>query len=236
MGVIMILTDRQIREACEKGDIVIEPFDDEQIEPATYDLRVGDQGATTSAKRRINIKETGSLVLAPGDFGVVTVLEEIRLGLQYAARFGLRSKYARKGLIATTGPQIDPGYHGRLVVGLTNLTPRSVPLTHQDDFVSVEFHRLEEPVTKPYDGPYQGKVRLDPEDIEMVLETEAMALSDVMNMLRSLSENVGVLSRELSTLRTDLAALAGEFRAYKWAVPIIVAFGIAIMSIIAVLK
>lgn len=69
----MILTDRQIREVCHKGDIVIKPFDEGQIEPATYDFRVGEKGASTSTKKIVNIKETGYLSLAPGDFGVVTV-------------------------------------------------------------------------------------------------------------------------------------------------------------------
>ena len=108
----MILTDRQIREACEADEITIDPFDDGQVQATTYDLRVGGQGATTSTKKLIDIKKEGYLSIAPGDFGVVMVFEKIALGPQYVARFGLRSKYARKGLIATTGPQIDPGYRG----------------------------------------------------------------------------------------------------------------------------
>ena len=225
----MLLTDRQIREACDNGDIVIEPFDENQIQAATYDLRIGENGATTSTKKIINLRETGSLLLEPGDFGVIAVLEVITLGPQYAARFGLRSKYARKGLIATTGPQIDPGFHGRLMVGVTNLTPRTVALPYKDDFVSVEFHQLEEPVLKPYDGPFQGKLDLGPEEIEMITESEGMALSEVLTTLRSLSQNVAALAQDVSTLTS-------EFRGYKWAVPVIVAIGIAAMSIIVAIK
>lgn len=225
----MILTDRQIREAYDKGDIVIEPFDENQIRSATYNLRVGDEGATTTTKRRVSIKEIGSFLLTPGDFGIVTVLEEIRIGPQYAARFGLLEKYSRKGLIAATGSQIDPGFQGRLTVGLTNLTPRSVSLSYKESFVSVEFHRLGEPVSKPYSGPYQNNTKLRPEDIGMVMESEAMALSDIMTALRSLSENV-------STLSIDLTALAAEFRTYKWIVPVTVAIGIAAMSAIVAIK
>jgi dCTP deaminase len=154
----MILTDRQIREAIAKRDIVIEPFDDCQVQAATYDLRVGEQGATTSSKKKVNIKQDGYILVAPGDFAVVTALEEIKLGAQYAARFGLRSKYARKGIIATTGPQIDPGFHGRLIVGMTNLTPKPVSFPYKDDLLSVEFHRLEEPAQQSYSGPYQGSM------------------------------------------------------------------------------
>ncbi len=225
----MILTDRRIRETCEAGDIVIDPFDADQVQSATYDLRVGGQGATASAKKLVNIKEEGYLSLAPGDFGVITVFEEIKLDAQHVARFGLRSKYARKGLIATTGPQIDPGFRGRLIIGITNLTPKSVSLPYKDDFVSVEFHKLEEPVTKPYDGPYQDRLELGPEEIEFITESEGMALSEVMTTLRSLSQNVG-------TLATDIAQLTAEVRAFKWNVPIIIALGLGIIGAIVALK
>ena len=80
------------------------------------DVRVGAQGATTSTKKLHDLVAAGYLAIEPADFAVVTIHEEIGLGPQLAGRFGLRSKYARKGLIATTGPQIDPGYRGRLVL------------------------------------------------------------------------------------------------------------------------
>jgi len=225
----MILTDQQIRQAVEDGDIVIKPFDDKQVQPATYDLRVGEYGATTSTKKKVNVREDGYLLLEPGDFGVITVLEEIRLSPQHTARFGLRSKYARKGLIATTGPQIDPGYEGRLIIGVTNLTPRPVSLPYMDDFVSVEFHRLEEPVKEPYSGPYQGKTDIGPEELEFIAESEGMALSEMLTTLRSLSENVGKFT-------DDFANLTSEFRSFKWTVSFIVVFGITVIGIIVGLK
>lgn len=218
----MILTNDQILDAYRKQNILINPFDEKQIQGATYDLRVGDKGATTSSKKLINIRENGYLTLEPGDFGIIIVFEELRIGPQYAARFGLRSKYARKGLIATTGPQIDPGYHGRLILGLTNLTPRPVTLAYKDDLVSVEFHQLDQPSTKPYDGPYQDKMDLGPEEIEFITETEGMALSEVLTTLRSLSQNVAMLSSEVRTLR--------------WAIPVITALGFAITAVIVAIK
>ena len=150
------------------------------------------------------------------------MLERLRLSAQHVGRFGLRSKYARKGLIATTGPQIDPGYDGRLILGLTNLTPKAVALPYKDDLVSVEFHRLETPSTKPYSGPYQKKYELDPEDIESIVEAEAMTLSEVLTTLTSLSRNVGDLTNDVKTM--------------KWIIPIIVALGITVIGIIVACK
>ncbi len=51
------LTGGQIREATESGDILIEPFLEERLEPATYDLRVGKQGATADATTRAELKK-----------------------------------------------------------------------------------------------------------------------------------------------------------------------------------
>ena len=218
----MILTDSQIKATYRAGDIVIDPFDENQVQAASYDLRVGAQGATTSTKKLVNIKEQGYLLLNPGDFGILTVFEEIKLGPQYAGRFGLRSKYARKGLIATTGPQIDPGYRGRLIVGITNLTPRAVSLPYKDAFVSGEFHRLEEPSTSPYEGPYQGKLELGPEEIETITENEGMALSEVLTTLRSLTQDVHLLS--------------GEGKSLSKIIPAIIGIGMAVIGVIVALK
>jgi dCTP deaminase len=225
----MILTDRQITEARARGDITIEPFDEKQIQPASYDLRVGDQGITTSSKKKVDIKAEGYLLVHPGDFAVVVAHEEIRLGTQYTARFGIRSKYARRGLVATTGLQIDPGYHGRLIVGITNLTPKAITLPHLDDFLSVEFHHLSEPAQHPYSGPYQGRVDLGPEEIEFITESEGMALSEVLNTLRSLSANVG-------TLTVDVTALTTEMKHYKWVIPVLLVIGMAVIGTIVAIK
>jgi len=55
----MILSDTNIKEAQQKGEIEIKPFEENQVEPATYDFRVGKWGATTSSKRKINIEDMG---------------------------------------------------------------------------------------------------------------------------------------------------------------------------------
>lgn len=221
----MILNNRQIIEAVNDGAIIIDPFDEKQVQAASYDLRVGNQGAAASTKKLTNIQEEGYLLLKPGDFAVVIVLETIHLNAQHVGRFGLRSKYARKGLIATTGPQIDPGYEGRLIIGLTNPTPNSITLSYKDDFLTAEFHKLEEPSTKPYTGKYQGKTELRPEDIEMIVETESMSIPEILTTLNSLSQNVG-------SLATDVKILTSDMKSFRWTIGI----GIAVVGIIVTLS
>ncbi|HMI20819.1 MAG TPA: hypothetical protein VK533_14885 [Sphingomonas sp.] len=229
----MILTDSDIKAALDAGEIVIaapgEGYDPGQIQPASIDLRVGDEGATTKHKARTNIKEKGLIVLEPGDFGVICILEHVKLGPQFVGRIGLRSKYARKGLIATTGPQIDPGFEGSIKVGLANLTPRDVPLAHRDDILTLEIHRLEKPVDRPYCGPYQGKYGLSTEDLDTIAEGDGMAFSEVLTTLRSLSSNVGDLSSKMSDL-------AGQMKAQQWMIPLIITIALSVMAVIVALK
>lgn len=197
----MILTDNMITKAIGDGGVKIEPFDAAQIQPASYDLRVGADAAMASTHGKVNIKEKGFLEMAPGDFAIVVTAEAISLDNQHTARFGLRSKWARKGLIATTGPQIDPGFGGRLNIGLTNLTSKKIVLSHLDDFLTVEFHKLAEPVNKPYNGAYQGQESLSNEDLETVLEREVMSLSEMNQTLRVLATNVAGLEKSVSSMR-----------------------------------
>jgi dCTP deaminase len=222
----MILTDEQIKEAILKKQISIIPFDENQVQPATYDFKVGKYGATASSKQKVNIEEKGFISIEQGDFAVVEVLEELKMGPQYTARFGLRSKYARKGLIATTGTQIDPGFEGRLIIGLTNLTPKTIALSHNDHFISVEFHKLEKPSSRPYSGPYQNKMGIGAEEMEFIAESEGMALSEMLNTLRSLSQNVGTLSQ-------DVTRFTGQFSGMKWILGIMLAIIAILMTLFA---
>jgi hypothetical protein len=86
------------------------------------------------------------------------------------------------------------------------------------DFVSVEFHRLEEPTTKPYCGPYQGKLDIGPEEIEAITENEGMALSEMLTTMRFLATNVDSLTNEMKWV--------------KWAVGI----GLTVTGLLVALK
>ncbi|HEV2815802.1 MAG TPA: dCTP deaminase [Allosphingosinicella sp.] len=218
----MILTDTDIKAAIASGDIVIDPFDDRQIQPASIDLRVGDEGATTKHKQRVSIKDRGLIILEPGDFGVICILERVKFGPQYVGRLGLRSKYARKGLIATTGPQVDPGFEGSITLGLANLTPKAVSLAHRDDLLTLEIHKLDKPVANPYSGPYQGRYGLSTEDLDSIAEGDGMAFSEVLTTLRSLSANVADLTSQMKTV--------------QWMMPTITAIGFAVIAVLVTLN
>ena len=103
------------------------------------------------------------MIIDPGEFAVlVTRCQRVHCGPQIAAQLGLCSLYAWKGLILLSGPQVDPGFGGVLVVRVTNLAPRRVTLAYEAPFLTVQFFKLNHPVAKPYAGSRQGKPGWDP--------------------------------------------------------------------------
>ena len=198
----VIPTDQMIREVCAAagGGLAIEPFSESLVQPASYDLRVGPQAASASDKRMTNLAAAGFVRIRPGDFVIVATHERLRLDSWHTARFGLTSAYARRGLIATLGAQIDPGFQGRLVVGLTNLSAKPISLPYKDLFLTVEFHRLEQSAAAPYAGPYQGREELAPEDIRAVMEREYMSQTEMMRTLRHLQPDPGSGSRDTGAI------------------------------------
>ena len=194
----MILSDKDIRAACEAGGLRIEPFAEDSIQPASYDLRVGGQAAISSDKKVVDLTSTGFVEIKPGDFVIVSTLEKLALDASHVGRFGLTSGYARRGLIASVGAQVDPGFRGRLFVGLTNLSTKPIALPYKDIFLTVEFHGLERPVERPYDGPYQERDELTGEDIRVVMEREYMSQTEMMRTLEALVSTVDGLKNSLN--------------------------------------
>lgn len=192
----MILVDQKIGEVVAAGHVRIDPFEAKQIQPASYDPRVGAQGISTTSKRVINIEEKGYFELRDGDFAVVLTREVLSFNDSYTARIGLRSKYARKGIIATTGPQIDLGFNGRLKIGITNLSPHSIAMPFEDDFITIEIHKLHMPCQKPYAGDYQDDTELSPRDIEAVVEGDNIGFAKMLDTMQALSKNVSELTKQ----------------------------------------
>ena len=59
-----------------------------------------------------------------------------------AARFNLRITLVHAGLLLGTGPLIDPGFAGRLLIPLHNLTSENLTIKGGDGLIWVEFTKL----------------------------------------------------------------------------------------------
>ncbi len=210
-----MMSDADIKTARSDGEIVLEPFNADRLEPASYDARVGTWAFSSSLKEKINLSEKGLLIIEPGEFAVMETRERITLSNRIAGQLGLRSEYAKQGLLMLSGPQIDPTFQGILKVRLVNLAPKKIALTYEDPFLTIQFFRLATPVSRPYTGPSQKQEGITGKDIQDLVEMEGMTL--------------GQVTKTLAALAKDVSELRGSISRLSWLVPLIVALGIAVM-------
>ena len=128
-----------------------------------------------------------------------------------------------------SGPQIDPGFSGVLVVRMVNLATKPIALPYEDPFLTIQFFRLSSPVQTPYAGPSQGQSGISARDIQDLVETEGLTLGQVMKTLSALAKNVSELAKDVSELRVSVNRLS-------WLVPLIVTVGMVVIGTVVALK
>ena len=217
-----MLTDREIRDAIRSEDLGIEPFTGASLQSASYDLRVGAQAFLSGSDSITDVSNKGLVIIEPGEFAMIATDETVHCSAHVAAQLGLDSKYARQGLVLLSGPQVDPGFRGVLIVRVTNLSPRRVTLTYRAPFLTVQFFMLSHDVAKPYNGSRQNQTGLGATDIEELTHPD--------------SPTLGGMVRSLSTLASDVGDLKSAVKWMGISIPAIVTLGIAIIAIIVAIK
>ena len=179
----MVLSDRDIRAAIKQGQIVITPQDDSSIQPASVDLRLGNQlrvfqnhllpvidvkQEMTHLTESAQIDEVNPFVLHPGEFVLGMTLEEVRLPNDIVGRLDGKSSLGRLGLVVhSTAGFVDPGWRGRLTLELSNLANLPINLYVGMRISQISFMRLTSPAEHPYGSnalgsKYQGQMEPTP--------------------------------------------------------------------------
>lgn len=217
----MLMTDREIKQAIDNGELKIEDFEPTCLQPCSYDMRIGRWALLSKCEHLINVEEEQSFTLEAGDFALATTLESVEMPSNIAGHVGMRNAIARRGLVLLGGMQIDPGFKGVLLMGLYNASPRRLTLDYGTRVCTVEFHRLHRPVEKPHPGIPELERGFIPEEARAYLRTlETTSLSEVAQELRVLTQNVSRLA--LVT--------------YRFVMPLLVAIGAGVaVSVFAAL-
>ena len=139
----MVLSDVTIKEQIEKGNIVIDPLDQNDIQPASVDVHLDNKVLVFRNSRRpyIDIREDleglmdletiedeTPFILHPGEFILGSTLENIEIPADLVARLEGKSSLGRIGLlIHSTAGYVDPGWKGNLTLELSNVS--NLPIT-----------------------------------------------------------------------------------------------------------
>jgi dCTP deaminase len=178
----LILSDREIRARLEKGDLVIDPLDDPelQVQPASVDLRLDSRFVVyklphvpvidprspetlESYTSGLEIAEGEPFVLHPGEFVLGSTIERVRIPTDLVARVEGRSSFGRLAVVVhATAGFVDPGFEGQITLELSNLGRCAVLLFPGTRISQIVFHTMTSPAERPYGvargSKYQGQL------------------------------------------------------------------------------
>ena len=174
----VVLSDRSIREAVAEGRIVIEPLDDDDIQPASVDVHLADELLVFRNARRpyidlrremedltdmVEISDEDGFNLHPGEFVLASTGEHIEIPDDLVARLEGKSSLGRVGLVIhSTAGYVDPGWKGRLTLELTNIARLPICLYRGMKIGQISFSQLTTPAERLYGSKalgskYQGQ-------------------------------------------------------------------------------
>jgi deoxycytidine triphosphate deaminase len=125
-----------------RATAMIHPFDEEKLKPASYEVRAGGDYIMWDAdgRRQTNpIVPDKGIVLQANSIAFVQTEPKFRLPHYIAIRFNLRITHVHRGLLLGTGPLVDPGFQGRLLIPLHNLTDEDYHIDVNEGLIWVEF-------------------------------------------------------------------------------------------------
>lgn len=137
-----VLLADEIKRLCEGDSPMITPFEPSQLRPASYQLKLGNEANVGGRHKRVDSAD--GIVLEPHQVAVVCTHEELNIPRNLIARWSLRVTNIYEGLLWTGGPQVDPGWKGRLFCPIYNLSEREVVLKYGDPMFTIDFVRTTE--------------------------------------------------------------------------------------------
>lgn len=165
-----ILARKEILKKIKTGDIVIDPFDEKCLGPASYDLHLGNKFRIFKGAKRVfpvtekaefetitKLVETDEpFLLMPGQVIHALTDEKIALADNIAGRLEGRSRFGRFGLMVhITAGFIQPGTTGYQVLEINNAGPMPLSLEPKLAICQIIFEEIKGRAT--YRGRFKGQ-------------------------------------------------------------------------------
>ncbi|MBT9778259.1 dCTP deaminase [Clostridium sp. MCC353] len=163
----MILSDKTIRSMLSQGTLGITPLEENQIQPASVDIRLGntfsivedDCNSIMQMGKMVAYKtiEADHYILLPGHFVLATTMEYFRMPDDLTAFVEGRSSVGRMGLFIQNAGWVDPGFEGEITLELFNANRCAIELQTGRRIGQLVFAQLDQKADKPYRGKYYGQ-------------------------------------------------------------------------------
>jgi len=149
------------------GELTVDPIDEQSIQPASIDCRLGDHFLIVdeykmdiiSLDDEIKYREVNSesITIPPHSFLLATIQEYVKLPNDVTAFVEGRSSIGRIGLFIQNAGWVDPGFEGRITLELYNASSLPIKLQAGKRICQLVFAKMDSKADTPYNGKYQGQ-------------------------------------------------------------------------------
>ncbi len=165
----MILSDNTLKEMIENKSLICEPINDESIQPASIDCRIGNHfllvddnqhnSGIISFNEEIKYREiqSESIVIPAHSFLLATTIEYVKLPSNITAFVEGRSSIGRMGLFIQNAGWVDAGFEGQITLELYNANSLPIKIDAGRRVCQLVFCHMDKKADKPYQGKYQGQ-------------------------------------------------------------------------------
>ena len=168
----MILSDSSIKESVASGRIVITPYDEALVQPASIDVRldsrflvfrnykytcIDPKAVQEDLTELVEVAADEPFIVHPGEFILGSTQERVSLAGDIAAQLGGKSSLGRLGLIVhATAGFIDPGFSGSITLELSNVANLPIRLYPGMKVGQISFFSMTTFADRPYGHPDLG--------------------------------------------------------------------------------
>lgn len=183
----------------------IKPFNEKNIDCASYRLSVGDQAYVTSRKPEdlcdiginyLDKSKNSHIRIPPGQFAFLLTEEDVSVPSDAIALISMRAKYKFKGLINVSGFHVDPGWYGKLIFSVYNAGPTEVILERGEPAFLIVYADLEKASSGiyTYTGSSKGQSKI-PKDFVELLQSDVFSTHKLIDKLDSHQTRIDHLER-----------------------------------------
>jgi deoxycytidine triphosphate deaminase len=200
-----MVTGNELRRAVQDGEFIKDGIPD-SVEGVKYDFHLSNRVLKAKFKRPVDFdqlseSEKREMEVEPGEVVFVLTQERLSLPLDVVAQLSPKRKLSHAGILTLGGLCIDPGYKGRLLIGLCNFSSTPFPIEPGRKLIAATFYRLNEAEANGLEGPRESLDDFPDELVQVMQRYKPVALEP--------------LARELGELRSDVEGLRRDIRSHE---------------------
>ncbi|WP_353930182.1 hypothetical protein WJM97_18065 [Okeanomitos corallinicola TIOX110] len=130
---------------------LIEPFNENQIESASYQLCLGEEvyisplpDTPLKERKKVFLSEKETVCIPPGQFAFLITSEIIKVPKNSLAFISIKFKFKSHGLINVSGFHVDPGYCGKLIFAVYNAGPLHLHVARGERIFTIWYADLDQ--------------------------------------------------------------------------------------------